>query len=504
MRKIILLPALLALAACGDSPAETLAKAKAEFAANDYVPARLHLADYLAANPGDQDALLLQVRTLLALGDGDGAAAALGKLSGGKPPVGEMAELSAEAALLRGAPDVALDMLGSSKTPEAERLRALAALQKNDLAGAQDHFEAAVSAGGNARVFADYARFHLMRGAPAEAQAMAERAVKAAPDSIDTLLVLGQLAVRRGDLERALDLYSRASKRYPTSLAALTGRAAVLGDLGRVDEMQKAVDLAAAMAPKDKTVTYLKARAAAGRKDWAGVRATLQPIESSLAPLDPVRLLYAEALLRVGEGELAIAQLQPIVRSVPGNATAVRLLGEAMLAKGDAHGALEVLRSLADSPAARSEDLVLAAKAAQAAGDPTAAKYAQRARQPAVQAAGRDLIDGDAAMRAGNWAGAAEAYARLLASTDGRNPVVLNNMAYAQLMLGNTDVALGFAERALKEAPNHPSVLDTAGWVRFKTGKDPEQARRLLRRAAQLAPGNATIRAHLAEAERAG
>jgi Flp pilus assembly protein TadD len=76
-------------------------------------------------------------------------------------------------------------------------------------------------------------------------------------------------------------------------------------------------------------------------------------------------------------------------------------------------------------------------------------------------------------------------------------------MAYAQLMLGNHDTALGYADRALKEAPDHPSVLDTAGWVRFKSGRDNEEARRLLRRAAELAPGNPAIRAHLAEAERA-
>jgi tetratricopeptide (TPR) repeat protein len=106
-------------------------------------------------------------------------------------------------------------------------------------------------------------------------------------------------------------------------------------------------------------------------------------------------------------------------------------------------------------------------------------------------------------MRAGNWGGAAAAYDKVLAVTDGRNVMVLNNMAYAQTMLGNHDAALKFGRRALKEAPNNPSVLDTAGWAQFRSGKDIDEARRLLRRAAQLAPKNVTIRAHLAEAERA-
>ena len=504
MKKALFLPLLLAVSACSDSPEESLAKARAGYAANDFAAARIHLASYLAARPGDRDAMLLQARTLLALGDGDGAQAMLEKLAAGRPPEGDLAELAAEAALLRGVPDAALQLLGPRQGAEAERLRAIAALQKKDPKRAQGHFEASIDAGGNARAFADYARFHLMNGAVAEAEAMAARAAKADPDGLDTLLVQGQLAVRRGDLNGALGFYQRAAKRYPGSLAAVTGQAAVLGDLGRTDEMQAAVDRAAAMAPRDRTVIFLSARAAAGRKDWNKVRATLQPVEAAIPQNDPLRLIYAEALLRLGQNELAIAQLRPIVRTVPGNRDAMLLLAEAMLAGGDARGALGVLRPVADHPAARREELALAAKAARAAGDPAADRYAAAAKAPPAQAAARDMVDGDAAMKAGNWAGAAEAYGRVLAVTDGRNYIALNNMAYAQLMLGNTDAALDYSRRALKEAPNNASVVDTAGWVLFKSGKDPQEARRLLQRAAQLAPGNPAIRAHLAEAERAG
>jgi tetratricopeptide (TPR) repeat protein len=503
MKSKLVLPLLLALAACTDSPEASLEKAKAEYVAHDFAAARIHLAAFLSANPGNREAQLLQARTLLALGDGDGAQAALAALTGSGAPQGELAELAAEAALLRGVPDVALTLLGKATGPEAERLRAMAALAKNDRASAQRHFEAAIAAGGNARVYADYARFQLMAGAVAEAEELAEKAQKAGPDAIDTLLIQGELAVRRGDLVQALGHYQRAQKLYPASLAALLGQAAVLGDLGRVDEMQVAVDRAAAIAPKDLTVVFLQARAAAGRKDWAKVRGIVQPVEAQLAPLDPLRLVYGEALLRLGQAEQANAQLQPIVRAMPGNRPAIMLLAEAVLGRGDARGALDIIKPIADHPAARPEELALAVRAAKAAGDPIAARYEARAKLPPIQAAGRDLIDGDAAMRAGNWAGAAEAYDRILRVTDGRNPVVLNNMAYAQLMLGNLPAAREFADRALKEAPDNPSVLDTAGWVRFKAGQDNEEARRLLRRAAQLAPGNPAIRAHLGEAERA-
>lgn len=154
--------------------------------------------------------------------------------------------------------------------------------------------------------------------------------------------------------------------------------------------------------------------------------------------------------------------------------------------------------------AVRPEELALYARFAKAAGTSDAEALANRAKGPSPQALGADLAEGDAAMKAGNWARAAVAYDRILAVTDGSNVLVLNNMAYAQSMLGNHGRARELADKALKLAPDNASVLDTAGWVRVQSGKDVEQGRQLLRKAAQKAPGNAAIRAHLEQAERRG
>lgn len=504
MKRALILPALLLLSACGDTPQDSLAKARAAYSANDYGTARIHLAAGLTQTPGDRDMLLLQARTLLALGDGEGAGAALDKLVGSAPRNEEIARLSAEAALLRGVPRIALDFIAGDSSAEAERLRALAAIQRRDVAQAGALFERGLAAGGNARLFADYARFRLMNGDIAGARELAVRAAQAAPDGIDTLLVSAQIAVRQGDLGKALGQYERAGKLYPASLAALVGKAAVLGDLGRDDEMQRAVAQAVALAPRNPSVVFLAARAAQVRKDWAGLRDLVQPVEATLPQVDPLRQLYGEALLRLGRNELAIAQLQPIARAMPGNRDAVRLLAEAQLASGDARAAGQVLAPLASHPAALPGELALMARIARANGDAAgAAGYEARTKQPPVQALGRDLVDADAAMRAGNWAGAVQAYRQVQALTDGRNVMVLNNLAYAQLQLGNHAEALKLADQALKLAPDNPSVLDTAGYARLRSGQALDEARRLLRRAAEQAPDNPAIRAHLAEAERA-
>jgi tetratricopeptide (TPR) repeat protein len=494
---------LLTLAACADSPAESFAKAQKEFAAHDYGAARIHLANALSAEPGNRAMLLLKAQTLIALGDGEGAGSALAQLVGKGPASGQLAELSAEAALLRGAPETAVQLLSAVETAEADRLRAMAAIQKGDVPLAAKHFEQGLTRGGNARLFADYARFRLMAGDLPGASEMVGKAAKLAPEGIDTLLVSGEIAVRRGDLGTALGFYDKAQRLYPASIAALVGKAAMLGDLGRYDEMKPLVDKAALAAPKDPGVVFLQAKLAVVNKDWNKVRELVQPLETTLQPLSPIRLLYAEALLRLNLAEQAIAQLRPLARALPGNRDVILLLAEALLTSGDPQAAMKLLQPFADSPAARRAELVLMAKVAKAAGDPAAAAYEARANRPQPQSLTRDMADADAAMRAGNWAGAVVAYERLLAVTDGRNVMVLNNMAYAQLMLGNTAKARDYADRALKLAPNNPSVLDTAGWARFKSGSDLQAARQMLRKAAQLAPKNMTIRAHLAEAERA-
>ncbi|MCZ8172164.1 MAG: tetratricopeptide repeat protein [Brevundimonas sp.] len=503
MRKTIMLPLLLALAACGATPEEQAAEARAAFAANDFAKARVLLASALQAKPGDKDLLLLQAQTQLALGDGAGAGTSLQQLAaaGGAP---QLAEMTAEAALLRNAPQVALDALGQSTSSEAERLRAMVAVQQGDAGKASDHLARAIMSGDNARAFADYARMKLIERDVAAASELADKAAALAPDGIDTLLVKGQIALVRGDLNAALDNYSKASKLYPASLAAMTGRAATLGDLGRFKDMLEVAKAASAVAPRDPAVVYLHARAGVAMKQWEEVRKIIQPLEADLPQVHPLRPLYAEALLKLGQSQLAAAQLGPIARAQPGNRQIAAQLAAARLASGDARGAMAAIQLIADSPEARPEELALMAKAAKAASDPRAEGYAARAARPTPQVIAVDLSEGDAAIKRGDWARAAIAYERILAATDGKNVLVLNNMAYAQSMLGNHAKARDFADRALKQAPDNASVLDTAGWVRFRAGEDLENAKRLLRRAAEQAPQNQTIQMHLAEATRTG
>ena len=316
------------------------------------------------------------------------------------------------------------------------------------------------------------------------------------------LVEAAQLAVAKGDLASALAHYDQAARAYPGNLAALTGKAAVLGDLGRDKDMAAQLAALGETAGSSPAVACLQARAAAGRKDWRQVRSILQPLESQLATRDDAMLLYAQAQLRLEQVEQARARLEPLHRRAPGHALTALLLAEAQLAGDDAKAAVATLRPLAAKPEAAPEILMLMARASRAAGDPAAANYADHARFPTPEALGSELALGDSALRKGDWKGAAAAYERILAATDGRNPLVLNNLAFAHSRLGNGARALGYTERALILAPGNPSVMDTVAWLLVETGGDRSRALDLLRAVARKAPANPTIREHLAEVEK--
>lgn len=487
---------VLLLAACGSDPVQQFTRAQGYFASHDYIKAKLDLADLLDKEPGNAKARILLARTYLALGDGEAATTALKALPAAQRP-GDYAEQLGEAALLRGQPDDALAAVAQVTTPSAQRIRALAYLAQDDLPQARIAFEGGLASGSkDARLLADYARFQLQKGEIASAREMADAAFAADPTSLDALLMRGEIATVEGQLKQALDAFSMALDSYPGNVAALIGKASVLGDLGRQKDMQALLDSASSAAIKAPAITYLQARAAAARGDWSGTRRILQANEQIVRQSDDAAMLYAQALHRLGQDEQARGQLAPVLTRTPGNAKAIRLMAAIKLKLGDAQGAFEIMAPLAGKASAPAADLALYAKAAKAAGRPDAAALAARAQLPNPKALGAALAEADAALKARNWGNAAGIYQNILDVTDGTNPIILNNLAVARSQLGDKDAAVDLALKALKFAPDNASIMDTAGWLLYQTGRDKARALTLLRQANAKAPDNQTIERH--------
>jgi tetratricopeptide (TPR) repeat protein len=81
-----------------------------------------------------------------------------------------------------------------------------------------------------------------------------------------------------------------------------------------------------------------------------------------------------------------------------------------------------------------------------------------------------------------------------------RNPQVLNYLGYSWLKNEtNIDKAAAFILEAYEKEPNDGVIIDSLGWVYFKTG-DYENAIFYLEKASELNPQNAVISDHLGDA----
>lgn len=490
----------LALAACGVSPEERMDRAQQAFEEHRFSEARLDLGTLLQADEGDAEALELLARTQLALGDGVGAQATLERLDRAGSAPADYTALLAEAFILQGDFESALAAGEALGTADGLRIAALAHIGLGSAEQAESAFYRGTQASGDrSRLYADYARFTQMRGDLAQAMELAGKSRDADPEGLDPLLVSAAVAQASGSPTQALSYFEQAQAHWPESRAALLGRIGVLGDMGQLAEAADLIAEAARRMPGDPDVIYLQARLAAEDGDWGDVRDLLQPIEGRENPRQ--QLLYARSLVELDMPEQALPRLTAMVRRTPDQAEARRVLARAQLAVGEAGNAFETIAPLATSPEGTPRDLAVYAEAARQSGQVGKIDQAL-AEAPPEERVATLLAQADAHMRAERWRAAIESYEQLRGWTGDSNALVLNNLAYAKSRTGATQEALAHAMRALELAPDHPSVLDTAGWLMVQDGKDRARGIELLERAAQLAPGNTAIAEHLEEARR--
>ncbi len=493
--------ALSMLTACGATPEERFERAQASFAASDFTTARLDLISALKEKPSDVAMLKMLVDTQLALGDGEGALAALDDLGGTGEAPANYAELRGEAEVLRGQFSDALAVVDGVNTPAAYRVRGLAhiGLQKPDLARAA-FMDGIAIAPADPALRTSLARFNLAVGELGEARKNVDLALGADPDMRDAMFASAQVYAKSNKLAEALAAYEAGLKRHPGDLGMMLGKVGVLGDMGRVEEAAGLLAQAKEQAPDSPGVVFLLARTAIEQEDWAEARAILQPREAFVRDNPPMQIMYGQALLRLGQIEQARSWLSPLVKKFPGNRNARQYLAEAQLASGDPTGALKTLNIIVQRPDATPQELTVAAEAARQAGDPAAGGYAARAKLPAPEWVGSELAKADAALQAGRWKDAAAAYENISQRSRNPNAMVLNNYAYAAGQMGETKKALELALQALKLDPKNPSIMDTAGWLLVSTGSDKDRGVKLLREAAKLDPDNPAIARHLAQA----
>ena len=511
MRKIWLIPLLIAPVAAGGlylgygsilTSTPTLARAERYVTENNPRAARIELLNLLKQNPADGAAHLLQGRVYLQLGDGVGAEAEIRRARETGIAADATHHLLAQALLLQGQPERALDeaMLAKGKfTADGLRIAGQAKAARGDKVGALALLQQAVAAApNNGDIRADLGRVQLAMGDLAGAQASAKAAVGDGRN-LNPLLFAGDVARAAGDLRGALGWYDRALKVAPDHVPSLLARAAALGDLGQTQKMVEIADQVLKLDGKNPIALFLKARLAAANKDYAGARDFLQQAGNGLDRNPAAMLLGAQVAHRLGNNELAIERLTRLLTIEPDNVTAKAVLGAAQLGAGDPLAAVATLQPLVDAGQADRETRTTLAEAMKRAGSKQGDAYARRAGAPDPKLIINRLVSADRAMAAGNWAEAVQVYEGLRTELGDHNAIIVNNLAWAYLRLGNGKAAEAAAARAVALDPNNPSVGDTYGWILHSNGREPAKAMATLLKAHRAAPANADIGWHLAQ-----
>ncbi|QPC99952.1 tetratricopeptide repeat protein [Qipengyuania soli] len=490
-----------ALSACSPSPETSFANGREAFAANDYRGARVALISGLREKPDDHEMRVLLARTQIALGDGEGATSTLAKLPKEMTDRPDVAAVAGEAEVLRGQYDKGIALVDGLETGAADRVRALAYIGLGEVDKAAEAFAAGAGrAAPDASLLASYARFSLLQGEAAKADALVGRALKLDPRMVEAHLVRADMRLARNELPGALASFDRVLELHPANFDGRVGKAEVLISLGRLKDAEPLAASLSEEAPDEQSVIFLSARLAGKQGDWAKVRSILQPHEDELRVNPVVTALYGRALIELDQPAVALGVLEPSLKRHGGSRALRRLVVRAQLASRDPAGALATIRPLASRPDATPEELKLASLAAKGAGSDGAASFEKRLSTPSPEWIGGELAKADRALRNRQWSDAESLYQSILTRTGGENAMVLNNLAFAKQQLGKDSEALDMALRAVKLEPENASILDTAGWMLVQSGSKA-RGLEMLRRAAKLDPDNRTIARHLGQAE---
>lgn len=356
------------------------------------------------------------------------------------------------------------------------------------------------------------------------------------PQNPDALYLQALLALRANKVPLAKELLARMGEKINALPRAMLLDGIVQYRSGNNERAIAQLRAVLRLLPNDVMARRALATALWRAKDPAGVVETLRPVVAR-SDTDPALLrLMSQALRAIGDQPSAtrfavraaggsspagqrvrqsldlmralarkdkrpeiLAEARRLATALPSAPEAKVLLGDAQMLNGDARAAsISYAQAYQDTRAERVG--VRYAEALRKIGDSEGSRRVLAevvTRTPSASLARRAA--GNLAVREGRWADAVTLL-KPLAGPTSRDAASLNNLAWSLANLGKMSSALPLAERAYRLSPTNAAVIDTYGWLLYKSGRDPVRARTLLTEAVRLGPADPNIQAHLARA----
>ena len=331
---------------------------------------------------------------------------------------------------------------------------------------------------------------------PGDAIALLERARAAAPDNLDLVLRLGDIHVRTGEGQKALDLIGQLSGPLRSRGEIMRLRASAELALGRKEAARATLTTLVAQNPTDLPARHLLTSLLLQAGEVETARNLVKDGMAAMPRTYPLLQDYVMIALKAGGVDAALAVADLLQSQDRDYIPARALRGDVYLAANrpdDAVAAFTAALAAAPSPALLTRLIGAQLRLGRVEDMRTALLHWLDAHSRDLGAR-QQLAQVDIATK--RMDEAAENL-RMILDERPHDPVALNNLAFVYQQL-NDPRSLELARQAYVLAPN-PQNADTLGWI-LTNGGHPDLGALLLHQADVVSQGDPTMRYHFAVA----
>lgn len=394
-----------------------------------------------------------------------------------KVPAGASPKISADIHVLRGNAHFSLGNMPAAREEYAKAL-ALVPNFSTALAGS--------------------ARADLRENKLAEAQALADSAIKTAPSDAEAWIVKGDIARVKRDLAGATLAYSKALEHDPRSTLAKLNLISVEIQQSHVEVAQKHLDELRKKLPNNAMLHYQQGLIDFQKKRYPEALAATQKVLQAAPGHVPTLLLQGAVQFLLGANEQAEQALKRVVAAAPGNLYARKLLAATMLKLKDPKRALNYVLPAIEVLPNDAQLLALAANAYMQLGENVkAAELMKTAVQYDSKSAALRTDFGLVQLAAGDIAGAT-ATLQQATELDPSRPQADTILVVTQLRDKKYDAALATLARLEQRMPKDPSIHNMRG-AAYLGKNDLANARASFEHALALSPTYMPAAANLAQ-----